>query len=111
MSSGFTEYAGMYAGELAVWVLLGGLAGFLARAILGGPKPFGLYGDLILATVGAFVLGNILRRFDIDISSMLAPYLSGGIPLEAAIWGDIFIVGFIGALILRIPLRIVGGRG
>jgi uncharacterized membrane protein YeaQ/YmgE (transglycosylase-associated protein family) len=110
MLSGFTEYAGMYAGELGIWVLLGGLAGWLARAILGGPKPLGIYGDLILASVGAFILGNVLRRFNVDISGMIAPHLSESMPLDVAIWADIFIVGLFGALILRIPMRILGGR-
>lgn len=42
---------------LIVWLIIGAVAGFLARKIMGGTSPGGLLGDLVLGIVGALVGG------------------------------------------------------
>lgn len=105
------DYAGMYAAEFAAWLVLLALAGYLSRAVLGGPKPLGLFGDLVVATVGLFGLGYLLERFGISAQNVIAPYLSATVPGQFITWIALFLVGLGGALILRVPLRILGGRG
>lgn len=45
---------------LLVWVVIGALAGFVARNFLGGVPPFGKIGDIILGMAGAVVGGYVL---------------------------------------------------
>ncbi len=45
---------------LFVWLVIGAIAGFLARKIIGGTSPFGLIGDIILGIVGGVLGGYIL---------------------------------------------------
>ena len=42
---------------LIVWLIIGGLAGYLAQRIMGGQSPGGLLGDLVLGILGAIVGG------------------------------------------------------
>ena len=79
-----------------IWFLLIGLvAGFVARALVPGPDPMGWLGTMVLGIVGSFVGGT------------LAALLFGGtLALSAAgIIGSI-----IGAIIVLLVWRQVGGR-
>jgi uncharacterized membrane protein YeaQ/YmgE (transglycosylase-associated protein family) len=79
-----------------IWFLLIGLiAGFIARALVPGPDPMGWLGTMVLGIVGSLVGGT------------LAALLFGGtLALSAAgIIGSI-----IGAIIVLIVWRQVGGR-
>jgi uncharacterized membrane protein YeaQ/YmgE (transglycosylase-associated protein family) len=79
-----------------IWFLVIGLiAGFIARALVPGPDPMGWLGTMVLGIVGSFVGGT------------LAALLFGGtLALSAAgIIGSI-----IGAIIVLIVWRQVGGR-
>ncbi|HET9808728.1 MAG TPA: GlsB/YeaQ/YmgE family stress response membrane protein [Candidatus Limnocylindria bacterium] len=79
-----------------IWFLLIGLiAGFVARALVPGPDPMGWLGTMVLGVVGSLVGGT------------LAALLFGGtLALSAAgIIGSI-----IGAIIVLIVWRQVGGR-
>ena len=68
---------------LLVWLVIGGLAGFLAGRILGKEPPFGLVGDIALGILGGIVGGWVLGLFG----------LSGG----GGIFGS-FVVALLGAL-------------
>jgi uncharacterized membrane protein YeaQ/YmgE (transglycosylase-associated protein family) len=79
-----------------IWFLLIGLiAGFVARALVPGPDPMGWLGTMVLGVVGSLVGGT------------LAALLFGGtLALSAAgIIGSI-----IGAIIVLLVWRQVGGR-
>lgn len=85
--------------NLAVWIGVGVVAGFLASRLALG-HGLGLLGNLVIGVLGA-VLGNILVSF-------------AGLPI--VIWGhpvvSEIVVAAIGAAILLIVLRGVGlGRG
>ena len=79
-----------------IWFLLIGLvAGFVARALVPGPDPMGWLGTMVLGIVGSVVGGT------------LAALLFGG-TLALSVAG---IVGsIIGAIIVLLVWRQVGGR-
>ncbi len=77
------------------FLVVGLLAGFIARALVPGPDPMGWLGTMVLGIVGSFVGGT------------LAALLFGG-TLELSAAG---IVGsIIGAIIVLLVWRQVGGR-
>ncbi|HUG06976.1 MAG TPA: GlsB/YeaQ/YmgE family stress response membrane protein [Candidatus Limnocylindria bacterium] len=77
------------------FLLIGLLAGFIARALVPGPDPMGWLGTMVLGIVGSFVGGT------------LAALLFGGTldVTPAGIIGSI-----IGAIIVLLIWRQVGGR-
>lgn len=79
-----------------IWFLLIGLiAGFIARALVPGPDPMGWLGTMVLGIVGSLVGGTLA-----------ALLLGGTLALSAAgIIGSI-----IGAIIVLLVWRQVGGR-
>jgi uncharacterized membrane protein YeaQ/YmgE (transglycosylase-associated protein family) len=50
----------MPAWSLFVWLVIGGVAGLVARKFIGGTPPFGKVGDIILGIAGGVVGGYIL---------------------------------------------------
>lgn len=48
---------------LLIFLIIGLIAGFLARAIVPGPDPMGLVATLVLGVVGSFVGGMIFSLF------------------------------------------------
>jgi uncharacterized membrane protein YeaQ/YmgE (transglycosylase-associated protein family) len=73
-----------------LWVVVGGVAGFLANALAKGG--YGLAGDIVIGVVGAFIGGWLFHSM-----RWHAPM--------AGIAGTIFIA-FIGAVILLAVLRV-----
>jgi len=45
---------------MIVWLVIGALAGILARKIVGGTAPFGLSGDAILGLAGGVIGGYLI---------------------------------------------------
>jgi uncharacterized membrane protein YeaQ/YmgE (transglycosylase-associated protein family) len=81
--------------SLLIIVLVGIVAGWLAGQVMRGGG-FGLIGDLIVGLIGAF------------IGDWLLPQL--GIHLGVGIVG-LIVNAFIGAIVLLLLLRLVGGGG
>lgn len=57
---------------LVVWLLIGLLAGAVARFLVPGPDPMGLLGTLILGLVGSLVggfLGNLFFDGELDVTA------------------------------------------
>jgi len=81
----------MDATAIIIWLIVGGIAGWLAGMVVKGGG-YGLIGDIVVGIVGALIAGWLLPRIGIVIG--------GGI--IAAI-----INAFIGAVILLIVLRLV----
>lgn len=98
------SYAGMNAGVLGAWILVGLTAGYLARVALGGPKPLGLFGDMLVGLFGAFGLGAVLRLVDVDLTAQILRLIPGLTP-STAIWVDVVITAFLGAVVIRLALR------
>ena len=58
--------------SIIVWLIVGLLAGFIARALVPGPDPMGVFGTLVLGLVGSLVggfLGNLVFGADFEISA------------------------------------------
>ncbi|HEX9267424.1 MAG TPA: GlsB/YeaQ/YmgE family stress response membrane protein [Candidatus Limnocylindria bacterium] len=80
---------------IIAFLIIGLIAGFIARALVPGPDPMGWLGTMILGIVGSFVGGT------------LAALVFGG-TLELSASG---IVGsIVGAIIVLLIWRAMGGR-
>ncbi|MDQ2913996.1 MAG: GlsB/YeaQ/YmgE family stress response membrane protein [Chloroflexota bacterium] len=82
-------------GGLLVFLVIGLIAGFIARALVPGPDPMGWVGTMILGIVGSFVGGTL--------ASLV---FGGSLVLSAAgLIGSI-----VGAIIVLLIWRAMGGR-
>jgi len=78
------------------WIILGGLAGWIASMIAGTNREQGLLGNIIVGIIGAFVGGFIFNLF-------------GGVGVTGFnLWS--FIVALVGAVILLFIWRAITGR-
>jgi len=80
---------------LIVFLIVGLIAGFIARALVPGPDPMGWLGTMILGIVGSFVGGT------------LAALLFGG-TLDVSPTG--LIGSVIGAIVVLLVWRAMGGE-
>jgi uncharacterized membrane protein YeaQ/YmgE (transglycosylase-associated protein family) len=80
---------------IIVFLIVGLIAGFIARALVPGPDPMGWLGTMILGIVGSFVGGT------------LAALVFGG-TLDLSASG--LIGSIIGAIIVLLIWRAMGGR-
>jgi uncharacterized membrane protein YeaQ/YmgE (transglycosylase-associated protein family) len=83
--------------NLLVWIIVGGIAGWLASLVVQGGG-MGVVGDIIVGIVGALIGGFVL--------SLLLP---GTFGLDGFNLGSL-IVAFIGAVILLLIVRLFTGR-
>ena len=83
--------------NLIAWVVLGLLAGAIAKAIVPGTQGGGWLSTLVLGVIGAFIGGSLLIFFQTGSLALTAPGLS--IPgVFVAVLGaiiDIFLYGLI----------------
>jgi len=84
--------------SIVAWLVVGLIAGFLARLVFPGeePGPGGIVGDLIVGIVGAVIGGWVFRAF-------------GGVGVTGINLGSI-IVAFVGGVILLVVWRSIAGR-
>ena len=82
--------------EILCWVLVGIIAGALAKAVVPGEAPWGLLGDLVVGIVGAFLGGWLFHVFGYRGAQV------GG-SAEAWVWS--ILVAFIGAVVLLLLIR------
>ena len=78
------------------WIVVGLIAGLLAKYAVPGEGPGGLIGDLVVGMVGAVVGGWIVNAFG----------YAGATGIN--VWS--IIVAFIGAVVFLLILRAVTGR-
>jgi uncharacterized membrane protein YeaQ/YmgE (transglycosylase-associated protein family) len=83
--------------NLLVWIIVGGIAGWLASLVVQGGG-MGVVGDVIVGIVGALIGGFVL--------SLLLP---GTFGLDGFNLGSL-IVAFIGAVTLLLIVRLFTGR-
>jgi uncharacterized membrane protein YeaQ/YmgE (transglycosylase-associated protein family) len=80
---------------IIVFLIVGLIAGFIARALVPGPDPMGWLGTMILGIVGSFVGGTLA-----------ALVFGGNLDLSASgLVGSV-----IGAIIVLVIWRAMGGR-
>ncbi len=82
--------------ELIGWIILGGLAGWVASMIAGNDARQGMLGNIIVGILGAFIGGFLLSLFGVQGA--------GGINL----WS--FLVALLGAVVLLFIWRAISGR-
>jgi uncharacterized membrane protein YeaQ/YmgE (transglycosylase-associated protein family) len=82
--------------SILAWIVVGIIAGFLAKVVVPGEGPGGVLGDLVVGVVGAIIGGWIMNS--------LGDAGATGLNL----W-SIF-VAFVGAVVLLFILRLVTGR-
>ncbi len=76
--------------SVVVWIVVGGIAGYLANAIVGGVRRMGIIAAIIIGIIGGIIGGWVL--------GLLHASVGGGVIGEA-------ITSFIGAVILLLLLR------
>lgn len=81
--------------HLIFWIIVGIVAGLLAKMVVPGEGPAGILGDLVLGVVGAFLGGWLFTNF-------LGHSYKGWIGSTG--------VAFVGAVILLVVVRALGGR-
>ena len=83
-------------GTILIWCLVGLVAGFLASRVALG-HGLGLFGDIVVGILGAFLGGFLASLFHIKIVVFGHPIISE------------IVVAFAGAVILMLVVRLVGG--
>ncbi len=78
------------------WIILGGLAGWVASMFAGTNREQGLLGNIIAGVVGAVVGGWVFSLF-------------GGTGVTGLNWGS-FIVALVGAVIVLFVWKAISGR-
>lgn len=78
------------------WLIVGLIAGFLAKYVVPGEGPGGILGDIIIGILGAFIGGWVFNYF-------------GHVGVTGLNIGSI-IVAFVGAVILLFVVRAITGR-
>jgi len=81
--------------SLLAWIIVGGVAGWLASLVVDGGG-FGVLGDIVVGIVGAILGGLVL--------SLLLP---GSFSFTGFNLGSL-VVAFVGAVILLVLLRLIG---
>lgn len=84
--------------SIVAWLVLGLLAGAVAKAVLPGRDPGGLIGTTVIGIIGAFVGGWLSARFlDRPVERDF---------FDPATWGS----AVVGALVLLVAYRLVFGN-
>lgn len=82
---------------IIAWIVLGGLAGWVASMIVGDNGQHGIIGNIVVGIIGAFVGGFIVSLFGAD-----------GVT-GFNIWS--FVVAVLGAVVLLFVWRAITSRG
>jgi len=80
---------------IIVFLVVGLIAGFIARALVPGPDPMGWLGTMVLGVVGSFVGGVLLSLVTTGTFEISATGILGSI---------------VGAIIVLLIWRAMGGR-
>src|ERR1700704_4517241 len=82
---------------ILIWLLVALVAGFLASHLALG-RGLGMFGDIIVGVIGAFVGGFLAALFHFSIAVVGHPIISA------------MIIAFIGAALLLLVVRMFAGR-
>jgi len=68
--------------ELLAWIVIGGIAGWLASLVTGKDAQLGIVGNIIVGIIGAFIGGFLLSLFGVsqdrdvfDLGTLLTAFL------------------------------------
>lgn len=70
-----------------VWIVIGGLAGFLAGNFMGAKRPYGIPGDVVLGIVGAVVGGFLLGLLNLGAKGIIGDFVIAFLGAVVLIWG------------------------
>ena len=78
----------MPAWSLIVWLVIGAIAGLVARNLLGGIPPFGKAGDVILGIAGGVVGGFLLALLAVGgtVGGLIGTMISALVGALLLIW-------------------------
>jgi uncharacterized membrane protein YeaQ/YmgE (transglycosylase-associated protein family) len=93
-----TALSGLVESGLLSWIVLGGVAGAVAKVILPGRDPGGIFGTILIGIAGAFIGGWI--------SSTFLDRTVDNDPFDPAMW----VSAIAGSLVLLIGYRIFFGH-
>jgi uncharacterized membrane protein YeaQ/YmgE (transglycosylase-associated protein family) len=80
---------------LLAWIVVGIIAGFLAKSVVPGEGPGGLLGDMVVGIVGALIGGWLFSMF-------------GGVGMTGfSLWS--ILVAFVGGVVLLLIMRALTG--
>jgi uncharacterized membrane protein YeaQ/YmgE (transglycosylase-associated protein family) len=82
--------------SILAWIVVGVIAGWLAKMVLPGEGPAGLLGDLVIGVIGAVVGGWIFGYF--------------GHPGATGVNLGSLVVAFVGAVVVLWLMRLFTGR-
>jgi uncharacterized membrane protein YeaQ/YmgE (transglycosylase-associated protein family) len=82
--------------SILAWIVVGIIAGWLAKIVVPGEGPGGIVGDLVVGVLGAIIGGWLFNSF-------------GHVGVTGLNFGSI-LVAFIGGVVLLWILRLVTGR-
>ena len=80
--------------NILFWIIVGIIAGFLAKVVVPGEGPGGILGDLIVGVLGALIGGFVAGMLGVSFGGLLGTIL----------------MAFLGACILLFILRAVTSR-
>ena len=80
--------------SIITWVIVGGIAGFLAEQLIGGIST-GCIGTVIIGVVGALIGGWLFGQLHIAVGTG---------------WLNDILTAFVGAAVLLLAIRILRGR-
>lgn len=78
---------------LIVWLVVGAVAGVIARKIVGGTSPFGLIGDAILGLAGGVVGGYLMALVGLGNTTggLIATIITAVIGAVFLVWSTRFL--------------------
>ena len=82
--------------NIVFWIIVGIVAGLLAKMAVPGNGPGGILGDLVIGILGAFIGGWLFAQF-------LGHKYTG--------WVGSTFMAFVGAVVLLLVIRAVSGGG
>ena len=71
---------------LIIWLVIGGVAGYLAGNVMGEKRPFGLIGDIVLGILGSIAGGWILGFLGLGTSGLIGSFITAFIGAMVLIW-------------------------
>ena len=80
---------------ILAWIVVGIIAGWLAKMVVRGEGPGGIVGDLLVGVIGAIIGGWVFNYF--------------GRPSVTGLNFGSIVVAFVGAIILLLIMRVVTG--
>ncbi len=82
--------------SILAWIIVGIIAGWLAKMVIPGEGPMGVFGDLVIGVVGAIVGGWLFGYF--------------GHPGATGLNFGSILVAFVGAVVVLWLMRLFTGR-